>query len=523
MNRTEFAALIAAHPPVTTSSSPNMFQEDQRQNSYASSPVSPREQFQSRVRNLQQQRSPSSRRPSLRRRRHSELEYVSSLRVTYKRSQSAQPPSQDTPNFSIEERKAWGSGSPESCRKSTDSHVSSLSRPQLTSVLPPPHIQTHGLLQARRQERGRVPLRTFQPLNTIIDVDERPKTSRGEQILEISEGNEGPEEKDKQEDKKEDKDDSTRPSTSTYHNGRMSKFVEGSMNERSFGIASSWFQDGPTDDDKPLPLTPPTKHVTFSCTPVHISLEEPTTEQDTPTRKKRERRGLRKSISNFNFQSLSEKMKIFGGSSNEGGAGTNEKKRLHKHASVSELMDDRKRKADEAYAAQFGFKKQKFSDPAITTAIAPNIGGHREHASTTNQDPHTSHGSQRPATKSLRSPALRKKKSRRELEQENAELRARLAQQGYHSSTAVEISVRDKAVALSPRNGRGKLGEDVPPEPQIPGRGVLGVLKVLENGKMNSRASIVKQEQKGGTWKEDDDGKQVRRARQQWEWPDDVF
>lgn len=520
MNRNEFAALIAANPPVPASSSPNMFQEDRQKSSYASSPVSPRQQFQSRVRNLQQQRSPSSRRPTLRRRRHSELEQVSSLRVANKRSHSTQPSSQDTPDFSIEERKAWGSASPEIGRTSTDSHLLFLPQPQpqLTPVLPPPYTQTHSLLQPRKQERPRVPLRTFAPLNTIIDVDERPKTSRGDRALGAPAENEEPDENNKRKDEQEDTDDSPKPSASVNHNGRSSKFVEGSMTQRSFGIASSWFRDGRTEDNKPLPLTPPTKHVTFSCTPVTMSLDEPTTEQETPTTKKRERKGIRKSISNFNFQTLSERMRIFGGSSNDGGPEANEKKRLlHKHASVSELTDDRKRKAEEAYAAQFGFKKQKVSTPAIMTAVPPQIDGQREHAGTTNQDSYSSHSSRRSAVKSLKGPGLRRKKSRRELEQENAELRARLAQQDHQPSTPIEASVRSTAVTLPAGTGRGKLRGDVPPVPQGPGRGGL---KVLENGKRNSRASTA--ELKGKIGKEDDE-KQVGRPKQQWEWPEDVF
>ena len=508
MNRSELAALIAANPPVTTSSSPKTFQEHLLSPA-RSSPASPRQQFQFRVRDLQQQHSPSRRRPSTRRRRHSELEHVSTLRVTHQRSLSAQPPSEGTPDFSIEEREAWGSRSPDYCRQSPESHVQSPSRPKLKPVLPPPYKQTHGLPQPRKQMRARVPLRTFEPLQTIADVDERPKTSRGNPILEILQD-------DEQEDER-DGDDPTRPSGSAVHNCRTSKFIEGSMNERSFGIASSWSQGGLKDDEKPLPLTPPTKHVTFSCTPIRESFDEETTEQDRPTPRRKERRGLRKSISNFNFQALSEKMKIFGGSSNDTGAETGEKKKMHKHDAGADLMNERKRKAEEAYAAQFGFKKQKVLNAATTAALPPNVDGHGQHARSISQDSHAFRSSRRSAAVSFKSPGLRKKKSRRELEQENGELRGRLAQQDEEPAGLKEKSGNAEVVPVSLGKRPGKLQEDVPSVPQLPGRGVL---KALENSKGSSDAPVM--ERKGEFWNADQE-KQVRDGKQQWEWPEDVF
>jgi hypothetical protein len=348
-------------------------------------------------------------------------------------------------------------------------------------------------------------------------VDERPKTSRGTPLLEISEGDEQGTEKEEEQNDDDDDDEPPRLSTSTNQTGRMSKFIEGSMNERSFGIASSWFQDDPADDDKPLPLTPPTKHVTFSCTPVRESLDEGKTDQDGPTTRKKERRGLRKSISNFNFQSLSEKMKIFGGSSSDVSAETGDKKSTHQHGAGTDLMNERKRKADAAYAAQFGFKKQKFSNSATATAPTPDLNGHREHAAAASQEAGTIRSSRRSVAAPFRSPGLRRKKSRRELEQENAELRARLAQQDHHPSGPDGKVVHGKVVLSSPGKRPGKLGNDMPPMSQIPGRGVL---KVLENGKRNSTTSA--DERRGETLCADN-RKQVRNGRQQWEWPEDVF
>ncbi len=130
-------------------------------------------------------------------------------------------------------------------------------------------------------------------------------------------------------------------------------------------------------------------------------------------------------------------------------------------------------------------------------------------------------------------PDLRKKKSRRELERENAELRARLdAQQNLRTI----------------QQQRHISEEDVPPIPRVPGRGVL---KVLENMKPNSdsreaaslgekRKSAIKSSGEAEGLK-DDGGPMVTpsllakgyprspnaniaaNGRKSFEWPEDVF
>jgi hypothetical protein len=553
MNRAELAALIAANPPgPTTSSSPTMYQHHM-QNPISPSSSSPKVAFQSRVRSLQQQRSPSPSRSrstsSRHRRRHSELEQVSTLRVTHKRSQSAQTISQETPNFLDEEREAWSQKSPKSSpsrRTAITSGVLSPTRPKQEHVLSPPRSQTRPTLQPQKKIRERVLLRSFEPLQTITDVDERPKTARGQPKLEIlEEAQEDDNGGEAKEDAENDDDDKT-PTASTSSNmpGRSSKFMEGSMTERSSGVASSWFQDGLSDSDKPLPPTPPSKHVTFSITPVHDSLEDERV-TELPTTKKKERKGLRRSISNFNFQALSEKMKIF---SHETTLDATEKKKPQKPDTGIDLLNDRKRKADEAYAVQFGFKKQKFSTSSTGAAApSPNVG-HTSHHSTTDQTSHPLRTS-RPTFSTPNS--LRHKKSRRELEKENAELRARLAQQDDHAHhfhvsqapapatatrSAHESFMRGKAAMLSPGKKRGISGEDVPPVPRLPGRGAL---RVLENGKRRSvdGGGMQIQVQRKGEWGGGRGSLDERREFQgkiastramtgtgpQWEWPEDVF
>jgi hypothetical protein len=523
-----------------------MFQ-DHMQNPVPSSPTSPRLAFQSRVRNLKQQRSPSGRSFNTHSRRHSELEHVSTLRVTHKRSLSAQPDSQGTPDFWAEEREAWGRKSPKSPgrhRAITKSSVVSPPQAKHNPVLSPPSSQTRPIPQPRKQARARAPLRAFEPLHTIVDTNERPKTSRGPVKLEIlEEENEERKKEAEQDEAKENDEETAGLSTSTSHTGRPSKFIEGSMNERSFSIASSWFQEGLSDSDKPLPPTPPTKHVTFSCAPVRESLEEQEQVTELPTtHKRKERKGLRRSISNFNFHSLSEKMKIFSGQSYEvAAAEAAEKKKAQKLDSGVEILNERKRKADEAYAAQFGFKKQKFTISSTScvpgpAAPSPNVGS--THHAQSQHNTHTSFRALRPSPSiaSMRSPGLRKKKSRRELENENAELRARLvAQQDqqllHHPAGAggsSENFVRGKVVMVSPGVGRGKLGEDVPPVPALPtgmdGLGMgRGVLRLLENGTGSGNG---KGEGKVAGFGED--GKvrkqtEAQMGRKSFEWPEDVF
>ena len=398
------------------------------------------------------------------------------------------------------------------------------------------------MLQPRKQSRERAPLQTLAPLNTTSDVYERPKTSRGPRKLEMLEEEneedttEGETEEEDKDGRDEDNNGVPRLSISTQPINRTSKFIEGSMNERSFGIASSWFREALSDSDKPLPPTPAVKHVTFSCTPVRESLDD--TQELVPelptTTKRKERRGLRRSISNFNFQALSEKMKLFSGSGHEAAPveQVQKKRPVQKSdATGHSILNERKRKADEAYAAQFGSKRQRFSAPPSTTSM----NGQCLQGQIRNMDQTSDFRTSTTTSNSTlnASSDLRKKKSRRELERENAELRARLdAQQ----------NLRDI------QQQRHIAEVDVPPVPKILGRGVL---KVLENMKPNSdlrEAGSLGEKRKtairssgDGEGSNDDGGPKVApsllamsyvrspnantsaKARKSFEWPEDVF
>lgn len=408
--------------------------------------------------------------------------------------------------------------------------------------------------------------------------------------------------------------ESPRPSASTTPTNRTSKFIEGSMNERSFPIASSWPSDVLlADSDKPLPPTPRTKHVTFDSTPIREPLvnnqpaDVPTT-TTTSTTKRKDRKFLRRSMSNFNLHSISEKMKIFGGSSHDVAATaclepSVEKKKLHKSDHLGtgiDVLTDRKRKADEAYAAQFGFKKPKFVAAAAAncnsgtgTAPSPNVGGgggggggsHQTQTTTQQQgrnvehhpSPHSTSGKNKTllhrsarrsaatnptttttATTTSTPRALRHKKSRRELERENAELRARLSapqnSHPHHHHHPHQAPGPAKAATVSSAgNGssRGDLGreeeeeeESVPPVPPIPGRGVLSVLENATSIKRGSGGSFAQRQgiMDGRTEKEKEKTKRMSGShhvvtgsmgagvgvgigigKKSFEWPEDVF
>lgn len=534
MNRSELAALLAAQPPVQSTPSAVMFQ-DEMAKPIPSSPTSPRLEFQSRVRRLQQQSSPSQRGEHVRHRRHSELEHVSSLRVTsHQRSQSAQPASQETPDFWADEQKAWGQRSPKSPssrQPSFEIRVGASLIDSQTPILSPPSSQTHPILQPSKQSRVRAPLRAFEPLHTITDVDERPRTSRGRSKVGLEEERledisaKGIEEGEENNDSPK----PSLPSISTEQVGRASRFTEGSMNDRSCGTASSWYHDAFTDEIKPLPPTPAVKHVTFNCTTAAGLQDQPLI--DLTATKKKERRGLRTSISNFNFQALSEKMKIFATANNDTAAEAAENDKGKMADTGVDVLKERKRKADEAYAAQFGFKKQKFSAAPSGPAPSPNVGRQPEYSHNENQNHRTLRGSRRfGAASSFTNPGLSKKKSRRELEQDNALLRARIALHGHYSPPSPpnprEQPARHNAANLSPKKNfpkrRGKQGEDVPPVPQLPSRGIL---KVLEEGKRNSRTPsglvVNDRKEEGGEKVTNHHSSHI--AQQHWEWPEDVF
>ena len=117
---------------------------------------------------------------------------------------------------------------------------------------------------------------------------------------------------------------------------------------------------------KPRPITPFTIKNRLSKLGSHFkSIDEP----EKPEQKKDKRKRLRKSISNWNFHTLGEKIKLFGNSTHDlGDQGTASPIKKQK-AADTELLNDRKRKAEELYAQQYSTKKHKSNDGIPTPRV----------------------------------------------------------------------------------------------------------------------------------------------------------
>ena len=591
MNRSEFEGLIAQ----TMQLPPNP-------------PLSPKQHFQSQVRGLsssttgRQAQSDSDTRPV----RH-ELRHVSTLRVQHKHTVSTIPYSPRTaalpetshnppkcktvavtdnavPDFSAEEREAWSKKSPKPTSTSTRSRhsdrASSLAgqKPAPQPVLFPPPQRLEPVPQPRKQAR-QPPLRQFQPLHAQTDLDERPRTSRGPSS-QLAERKQSPTIAGKQE--AETKQHTFSDGTSSPN--RRSKFLEGSMNARSVNVASSWYHDNTSgsegfddpvagsmmdcdgDSDatpratKPPPPTPApapttTKKNIFRFGSGRSSEESARTVEETKAAK--ERKGLKKSISIWNFQSLGEK--IFGGSTSDAVSETstdtitNKPRRAQKGKKTGIVTDidnlnERKRKAERAYAQQFGLKRQK-SNIGQSVSSTP-VNADAKKISIDDKRPntpilfHRKRDQRTPVGQNRTAEAFdaRKRPSRKDLEKENQQLRNMLreSQSMTFSRTAsfssIDLTIKDQenfvrgpAVMLSPGKKHGKRKEDIPPVPKLPHQGVLaelqnrsGLLRAdMDAGKENqgSFKTIVESEE-GVEMGENGRGHSIA---EQWEWPEDVF
>ena len=443
--------------------------------------------------------------------------------------------SPNDPDFVIEEREAWNRQTPErqalrpvkSYTTQTDkydaSHGDSLRDPSMTAPT----------------------LRSFEPSADAATSEDRPKTSRGPQDASNDIPGAFPQPRPARHDR----------------NTRSSKFSEGTMTNRSNGIASSWSEHGArisesserqsedSDSDltprasrlsrdssssydvsefRPAGLTPGTIKQRWSRLTSNLRSHEDApkpTEQDN----KPKRKGLRKSISNWNFHGIGEKMKFFGASDHDLAQADSPVKK--QQDAEKEVLNERKRKAEEAYAQQFGTKKQKSNDGIAAKDRQPlremSLSRTLKRRSVSAGDTITSagtairrHGS--PSSKSAgpQDPAdmldetdhdHRKRTSRRDLEKENQQLRAMLREQqaqqkgNMHrsaSKSALHLPLNDPdlllPVPISPKshqqpprpasagsNKRQKQHQaDLPPVPALPGRSALRSL-----GNTNSRMS----------------------------------
>ncbi|RMZ92434.1 hypothetical protein DV736_g340, partial [Chaetothyriales sp. CBS 134916] len=338
------------------------------------------------------------------------------------------------------------------------------------------------------------------------------------------------------------------------------RFNEGSMSERSAAVSSTWERLGPRlsessdtnagdrDADSTfwasrmsrdtrgsfdvsefqlVPTTPSTIKKTFTKLGSHF---KSATEDSQPANepKQTKRRGLRKSLSNWNLH-LGEKMHFFGGSTHDLGNPRSATPVKKQTVAETELLDDRKRKADVAYAEQFGTKKQKGNDgqptsPEAVGAVSPAQSRSIKRQSSSAQPMSTPSTTRRrqaspscPTHQNLdRAEILsggdvdrRKRPTRRELEKENQQLRAMLRERDEkqcgsissesksaasqlpedqralsmpQASTPATATPRAAAAAVATRRQhKQRPGQDVPPVPPLPSRTVLATLAVGNN------------------------------------------
>ena len=356
---------------------------------------------------------------------------------------------------------------------------------------------------------------------------------------------------------------------------RKSKFIEGSMNVRSLATSSAWRHDkhtsasdgdgkdvGPVtpgrrkgDKNKPLPAIPSPKTIkktglfrfgSHNKEPPQEADKDANGEEPTSRRK-----GLRGSKSIFNF-------KLFNSSKVDISAKphvdpstprakapkiTKRKQPASEQDKTVDLLNERKRKAEEAYAEQFGNRKSPkthATDTANRTPLQPSV------ASVTNAPTPVTAIRRKPvkdqrgpvlsrkqpvanlktsvSSRSLRSASaasLRKRPSRKDLESENAELRAMLVKERERNQT---IAVNgDPLKDYGAHSKTGNTGpamaglENIPPVPRLPGKGALDVLEgrlLRSHGKVSELGGM-------DVWGRERSLEMGEK--EPWEWPDDVF
>lgn len=541
-------------------------------------PLSPRQLFQSRVRTLADNQDDASpiRTPE---RQH---DFLSNLRLavaspTPDRKTAFQPSyfhvsPQREPEFLLEERQAWRGVSSE---KEEDGDEKDGDIPVLRQSLDDERLSStvHDAT-----------LKPFGPLRTGGvgggGPVARPKTSRGELLAR--------EEKDAAE------------------VVRRSKFLEGSMGRKSSGVSSTWVEHGERlsldllsekegeDDDDATPKAERQARESFdsedlaefkvgSTTPGTLKQrfakfastikgraegqknrgdgqKEVDGEQKEPKRK-----GLRKSISTWSLHGFSDKVKFFSTDTPTTPAKDPEQERI-------QALNDRKRKAEETYAQQFGTKKQKANDGNAVEDKDRTIRGNTRTLKKRSVSAHstiTPKTSRRRETPRSAAPAIvdpadivedggtdhHKRPSRRELEKENQTLRAMLREQqaqnrahlqhsasrsSFHLAMDMSEDEGKPVVITNSRINASRSGQKkgIPPVPPLPNRAALAT---MGNRGVETHDATVKQRSTfadTGTVKRvgpvlamcpegQDENKPVESerngGRQAWEWPDDVF
>ncbi|RVX66224.1 hypothetical protein B0A52_10151 [Exophiala mesophila] len=399
------------------------------------SPLSSKQKFQSHVRDLSDD-SQSSMLPAP----------PSLSSATDRHSQSSSPsytsrplpiPKRNditVPTFITEEREAWSRTSPFARR------TRSLRASDDVFLLEPPSRESPSIQPSKHLRE----LRQFAPLSNSPDFSDRPRTSRGDDpgFGSFASHND--------------------PSLLLDLKSQASRFAEGSMNNRSAGVASTWLQNGTaftsseedTDHEftpkqspqrssldinefKPDPVTPATLKQRLarfgSAFKPHHNQPSTNAASGSAPEEHKKRRGLRKSLSMWSLSTKGGKVKSVDDSATK------------KHPSAVldlHVLDERKRRAEEAYAQQFSSKRRK------SPSGLPELVSDQEYLDIPNIPASTRHrsSSSRPARRVSASSSsmasadhdqsesqsdidLRKRPSRRELEKENQQLRALLREQ----------------------------------------------------------------------------------------------
>lgn len=354
------------------------------------------------------------------------------------------------------------------------------------------------------------------------------------------------------------------------------------MNAHSVSVASSWYHDNTSGSDgfddpvagsmmdcdrdsdatprvtKPPPPTPApttTKKSIFRFGGGRSSEESARIVAETKAAK--ERKGLRKTISIWNFQSLGEK--IFGGSTSDAASETStdtitdKARRARKDKKTGtgtdiDNLNERKRKAERAYAQQFGLKRQK-SNIGQSVSSTP-VNAHAKKTSIDDKRPntptlfHRKRDQRTPVGQNRTAEAFdaRKRPSRKDLEKENQQLRSMLRESQSMtflrtaSFSSIDLAIKDQenfvrgpAVMLSPGKKHGRREEDIPPVPKLPHQGILAE---LQNRSGLLRADMDAGKENQGSFKTIEESEEDAEMRgderehsiaEQWEWPEDVF
>lgn len=475
------------------------------------SPLSPKQKFQSHIRNLSDdsQSSILPAPPSLssapdRQSQSPSSSYTSRPLPIPRRSDFT------VPTFITEEREAWSQTSPfarrtRSLRASDDVYLLEPTSRESPTVQPSKHLRE---------------LRQFAPLSNSPDFNDRPRTSRGD---DPGFGSFAPH---------------NDPSLLPDLKSQPSRFAEGSMNNRSAGVASTWLQNGLTssEDDtdrdltpkhspqrssidihefKPDPVTPGTLKQRLarfgSAFKPHHNLPPTKPASGSAPEEPKKRRGLRKSLSMWSLSTIGGKVK------------TADDPATKKDSSALpdlEVLDERKRRAEEMYAQQFSSKRRKspsglpepVSDqeyldiptiPLSTKNRAPSSRPARHYSPSSPSLASTDHEH----SESQNDIDLRKRPSRRELEKENQQLRALLREQASRprdlpkppnselraidsapaeTCSSSATTPRDNSASKkTPKKKTSNTGsKDAPPVPPVPERVAL---KPLTNARNQTR------------------------------------